>query len=330
MARTGLVLGAGGIVGQAHHAGVLAALEDQLGWDPRTADVIVGTSAGSVTGSVLRLGASAADIAAFIREEPLTADGAALFDLLAPEAIELPPFAARGLLRPWRMPSPRLVARVLRRPWAFRPSVAAMTMLPAGQVDLSTHTAVLDHLDDPDGAWPDGLLVCAARRDDGARVVFGRPGAPPASLSQAVAASCAIPGYFGPVAIEGVEYFDGGVHSPTNADILAGAELDVVVVVSPLSAAHGRARTPDAVVRYSAHRRLARELRRLRASGTEVICFEPGARALASMGVNAMADDRSSAVVDAAYTEARRRAADPRLDGRIALLTGQGDADVAA
>ena len=51
MARVGLVLGAGGIVGQAYHAGVLAAIELDLGWDPREADVIVGTSAGSVVGA---------------------------------------------------------------------------------------------------------------------------------------------------------------------------------------------------------------------------------------------------------------------------------------
>ena len=56
--RVGLVLGAGGIVGQAYHAGVLAALEVDLGWDARTADVIVGTSAGSVMGTALRMGLS--------------------------------------------------------------------------------------------------------------------------------------------------------------------------------------------------------------------------------------------------------------------------------
>lgn len=52
MTRVGLVLGGGGAVGQAHHAGVLAALEHDLGWDPRTADVIVGTSVGSITGTL--------------------------------------------------------------------------------------------------------------------------------------------------------------------------------------------------------------------------------------------------------------------------------------
>jgi predicted acylesterase/phospholipase RssA len=56
MTRIGLVLGAGGVVGHAFHAGALAALEDETGWDPRSADVIVGTSAGSVVAALLRAG----------------------------------------------------------------------------------------------------------------------------------------------------------------------------------------------------------------------------------------------------------------------------------
>ena len=73
--RVGLVLGAGGIVGQAYHAGVLAALEVDLGWDARSADVIVGTSAGSVMGTALRMGLAATDLAAWaVGAEPSAVD----------------------------------------------------------------------------------------------------------------------------------------------------------------------------------------------------------------------------------------------------------------
>src|SRR5688500_669671 len=82
MARTGLVLGAGGIVGQAYHAGVLAALEHDLGCDPRTADVIVGSSAGSVTGTLLRLGVPASDLAAYAVEAPLSVDSEPIIEQL--------------------------------------------------------------------------------------------------------------------------------------------------------------------------------------------------------------------------------------------------------
>src|SRR5256885_11906648 len=92
MQRTGLVLGAGGIVGQAYHAGVLAALEHDLGWDPRTADLIVGSSAGSVTGTLLRLGVPAHDLAAWAVEAPLSVEGAPLQEVLGGDPPDFPPF----------------------------------------------------------------------------------------------------------------------------------------------------------------------------------------------------------------------------------------------
>lgn len=316
--RVGLVLGAGGIVGQAYHAGVLAALENDLGWDPRSADVIVGSSAGSVTGAALRLGAPALDLAAYTVNAPLSDDAAALFETLGAPP-ELPPFEARSLLRPWRMPSRALLTRAARRPWAVRGAAAAATLLPAGAVDLLDHAAVLDGL--CGGELPDGLWICAARRDHGGRVVFGRPGAPRPRLSEAVAASCAIPGYFRPVRVEGTEYVDGGVHSPTNADVLRHEGLDLVIVVSPMSAARGLARTPDALARRTAHRRLELEARRLRAAGTEVVRIEPGPRVLAAMGINAMADDRADRVVRAAFLDAGAHLATDRI---VRLMTGLG------
>ena len=68
------------------------------------------------------------------------------------------------------------------------------------------------------------------------------------------------------------------------------------------------------------HRRLDQEVRRLRARGTEVIRFEPSARALASMGLNAMADDRTEAVVAAAYDDAAAHARERRTAFRLAPL----------
>lgn len=318
MTRTGLVLGAGGVVGQAYEAGVLAALEHDLGWDPRTADVIVGTSAGSVTGTLLRLGVAAHDLAAFAVEAPLTVEGAPVLEHLSAAREPFPPLRAADFLRPWRMPSPALLLRLAQRPWAFRPSVAAMTLLPAGKVDITERANLIDDL--VGGAWPAGLLVCAVRRRDGARVVFGRPGSPPAPLSRAVAASCAIPGYFAPIPVHGVEYIDGGVYSPSNADVLRDERLDLVVIVSPMSAANGRAATLDALYRYGVHRRLEREVRKLRATGTKVVRIEPGPHALAAMGLNAMAEDRSDRVVQAAFVEAGRYASQARIDGRLAPL----------
>src|SRR6516165_7701542 len=228
-ASIGLVLGAGGVVGQAYQAGVLAALEREIGWDPRLATVIVGTSAGSVTGAALRVGVPATDLAASLYGVPTSRRGGAILHRILPaDSGPLPTPTVRSLFRPWNLPSPALLARTARRPWAFRPEVAAVTLFPAGQIDITERARGLDeHI----GAlWPDGLRICAVRRSDGARVVFGRPGAPATRLAPAVLASCAIPGYFKPVTIDGTEYMDGGVHSVTNADVLRHDVLDLVLV----------------------------------------------------------------------------------------------------
>lgn len=320
MPRVGLVLGAGGTVGQAYHAGVLAALENDLGWDPREADVIVGTSAGSITGALLRLGVPAAELAAWAVHAPLRLDRGPVREWLSQEPPEFPPFTPRVWLRPWRPPSPALLAKMARKPWAVRPTVAALTCAPRGKVDLLEHAGALENLA---GQWPEGLRVCAVRRRDGERVVFGSPGAPDAPLAAAVASSCAIPGYFAPVRIGRADYVDGGIHSPSNADVLAGEDLDIVIAVSPMSTST-KVRAVDAALRYGTHRRLVRELRRLERRGVTVVRFEPGAKALAAMGVNMMADDRGDAVVQAAFIESGTMAAGRFLAQRLKPVRRRG------
>ena len=302
---TGLVLGAGGVVGQAYQAGVLSALQRETGWDPRQATIIVGTSAGSVTGAALRVGVPATDLAASLYGVPTSRRGGAILRHILPSDVEpLPTPSFGSLFRPWNLPSTALITRAMRRPWAFRPDVAAMTLLPKGQIDISERARGLDeHMG---GRWPRGLRICTVRRSDGARVVFGRDGAPSARLAAAVLASCAIPGYFQPVDIGGTEYVDGGVHSATNADVLRSERLDVVVVISSMSAARGRANGADGWLRRTVHRRMEREIDRLREAGVVVISLEPGAESRRAMGLRAMAEDRGPQVIEAAYEETRQ------------------------
>src|SRR5205814_8004988 len=54
--KVGLVLGGGGILGGAWLVGALYALTEAAGWDPATADYVVGTSAASVVGSLVASG----------------------------------------------------------------------------------------------------------------------------------------------------------------------------------------------------------------------------------------------------------------------------------
>src|SRR5215467_490822 len=102
--RIGLVLGAGGAVGHAFHAGVLAALEEATGWQPDSAEVIVGTSAGSIVAALVRAGCSARDLADASLRRPLSPAGQALFERI-------------GRRAPLPTPGPQL-ADVLRGPAA--------------------------------------------------------------------------------------------------------------------------------------------------------------------------------------------------------------------
>ncbi len=302
----GLVLGAGGVVGQAYQAGVLAALEREVGWDPRDAAIIVGTSAGSVTGAALRVGVPATDLAATTYGwRPSRKGGALLERILPSDSGPLPVPSLRSIIRPWSLPTPALLVRTARRPLAFRPDVAAMTLLPRGQIDITERADGLNAF--MGDRWPKGLRICAVRRSDGARVVFGRDGAPHARLADAVLASCAIPGYFRPIAIEGEEYVDGGVHSITNADVLRTETLDTVIIISSMSASHGNAYGADGLIRRRVHRRMEHEIARLEANGMAVIRLEPGAESRRVMGLRAMAEDRGPRVIEAAYEETRKR-----------------------
>src|SRR5438445_194005 len=79
-----------------------------------------------------------------------------------------------------------------------------------------------------------------------------------------LAASCAVPWLFAPVEVDGVRYFDGGVHSPTNLDLLAGLGLDLVIVVSPMSVARHPGRQVDLPLRRLFRLRLGREAAKVR------------------------------------------------------------------
>jgi NTE family protein len=312
MARIGLVLGAGGIVGQAYQAGVLAALEAHAGWDPRSADLIIGTSAGSITGTLLRGGVPAADLAAWTTRAPLSLEGQLLEELFGTEFPELEPLRVSHLLRRPSPPSPALVQRLLRRPWQPPGVGLLLTMVAPGRRDISRFLEPLRTVEPP--GWHDGdLWICAVRRRDGRRVVFGRPGSPPVPLHLAVAASCSVPGYFAPVSINRISYVDGGVHSPTNAALTLRQDLQMVIVVSPMSGAQGVPTDAIGVVRRHSTFRLGLEVRALRAAGIDVIVFEPDASVQAVMNQEWMSRARVDEITRAALASALARVRDPRI-----------------
>ncbi|WP_448624177.1 patatin-like phospholipase family protein [Geodermatophilus sp. URMC 64] len=307
-ARVGLVLGGGGVVGQAYHSGVLAVLQHDFGFDARSADLIVGTSAGSITGTLLRLGVSPEDLAAWTVKAPLSSEDAVLHQVAAADLPELAPFRPLELLRrPARLPGWHMIHRAVTRPWRFRPLAAGLALLAPGRHDIVEQLAALRELET--AAWPDQLWITAVRRRDSRRVVFGRPGAPPAPLHLAVAASCAVPGYFAPVSIAGHSYVDGGIHSPTNAAVLRGSGLDLAIIVSPMSGPAGLRPDLYAVTRRHSARLLRREVRALEEAGVRTLVFTPGAAEQEAIGNDMMSRHRLDEVLQQSFFAAGARAA---------------------
>lgn len=309
-----LVLGAGGVAGGAFHAGVLAALHDALGWDPRTASAIVGTSAGSITGVTLRAGLSAPDLFARSLGRSMSPQGEKLMASVGA------PMRSSAL----RAPGPKLpsmgdialtLARAATRPFAARAPALLAGLLPEGSIGTDWISAAVASLH-PD-SWSDQTLwICAVRRSDGRLVVFGRDSTP--SVSDAVAASCAIPGYFRSVEIDGVAYIDGGVHSPTNADLVRVLEPELVIVSSPMSRA-GAPRELASPIRHWSRLVLETEAVRLRRAGIEVVAFQPTPDDVRIMG-NAMDPTHRAAITSHIHRSTLRRLARSDTLARLSAI----------
>lgn len=310
-------MGAGGLTGQAFHAGVLAALVEATGWDPRSAAVLVGTSAGSGVGAYLRLGMSAPDYASMLGTGPMTDAGVALVERLGPSGDWQTPTLPRQWPQPPRL---SLLGRIATRPLSVRPESVLGVLAPPGRIDTETWAASLRALTGP--AWPDEpLWICAVRTSDARRVVFGSPGAPATDVATAVAASSAVPSYFAPVTISGARYVDGAAHSPTNADLLVREPLDLAIVSSPMSAAGAiSVRSWGDAARRHFRFRLALEVRRLRSAGIPTLVFQPSTDDLAAMGGAAMDQTRNAHVVEQAWATTLRRLQEEHRAERVALL----------
>ncbi|MCY4665681.1 MAG: patatin-like phospholipase family protein [Acidimicrobiaceae bacterium] len=233
----GLVFSAGGAAAEAWHAGVVGALHQVTGWDARGAELILGTSAGAITGLCLRAGIPPADLYAHRRGEPVSGEGQTIIDRV------VTPYREGRSERDWSEQgpqSPTLIARSLWPPWQARPLHAAVGLLPRGtRTTEALQQRMAELHPEP---WPAARFwVPAVRLSDGERVVFGRDDLQ-ATAAEAVRASCAVPVLFEPVTVDGRRYVDGGLHSYTNADLMGPPAFDLVVVSSPMSGTAGWSR----------------------------------------------------------------------------------------
>jgi NTE family protein len=225
--RTALVLGGGGITGIAWEIGVLAGLAE-AGTDLTGADLVVGTSAGSVVGALLT---SESDLAAVYERQLAPATGEQVARL---NRATLAQFG-------WAM------LRSRGRDVEFRRRIGALA-LAAEKAGLTPSEQ--ERLDVIGGRlagtqWPQRqLVITAVDSETGEFRTFDRDSGVP--LLHAVAASCAVPGVYPPVTIDGRRYVDGGMRSAANADLAQG--YDRLVVLAPIPRGVGPMASVDAQV----------------------------------------------------------------------------------
>lgn len=260
------MLGSGGLTGIAWELGLLTGLAER-GIDLTGADLVVGTSAGSVVGAQITSGTSLTELYQAQLAPPngeITASMSRRLQLHYVSAVMLSRNAARARVRLGRisLASPPLAEEVRREVIAAR---------------LPTHD------------WPSQrLLITAVDAETGEPTTFSADSG--AGLIEAVAASCAVPGVWPPVVINGRRWMDGGMRSSANADLAAGYER--IVVLAPI--AQGFRALPSA----------SRQCRALTAAGHSVTLVTPDQQALAAIGRNMLSPVQAAPAAQAGRAQA--------------------------
>jgi NTE family protein len=271
-----LVLGAGGVTGVAWELGVLRSLE--AGGSPVTdADLVVGTSAGSLVGAQVTSGVALAELVERQLDPPdPTWERTVEFDLAT---------MASGWVE---------LAQQASGPQDFRARVGARALNASALAEDERMEVIISRL--PVRDWPARpLLITAVDVGSGEFVIFDRDAGVPLPL--AVAASCAVPMVWPPVTIDGHRYMDGGLRSVTNVDLAAGH--DTVLVIAPLPNPGMGPLMPG----------IGSELRKLRPEA-RVLVVNPDEAALDAFGPNVLDPARRADAARAGLAQGERLVAE--------------------
>jgi NTE family protein len=272
MTGKALVLGGGGVTGIAWEIGILAGLAE-AGLDLTDADLVIGTSAGSVVGVDVCSGTPLADL----------------------YAVQTRPPAANEINA--RM-SAAMMARYVRamvftaKPEVARARVGRMALRARTESEEARRRVIESRL--PTFEWPAGRLqITAVEAQTGRFAVFDA--ASGVRLLDAVGASCAVPGIWPPVTIDARRYVDGGMRSAANADLASGCGQ--VVVIAPLAQGFG------------AMESVSKQAARLTSQGSKVAVITPSVAALRAIGRNVLDPARRPGAALAGHDQAAGEAA---------------------
>ena len=272
MAGKALVLGSGGITGAAWEVGLVAGLAAH-GLDLTAADLILGTSAGSLAGAQLTSGIGLAELYAA---------------QCAPSEVAVTATMGRALMLRYGLA-------------VFTPGTPARARKRLGRVaraspplDEAQRRAVIEAWL-PSHEWPaQRLLITAVDARTGEGGTFNSSSG--VSLIEAVSASCAVPGVWPPVLLNGRRWMDGGMRSAANADLAAGHER--VVVLAPIW--KGLRVMPAALL----------QCRDLARAGSAVVLVAPNAESAAALGSNVLDSAGRPAAARAGYAQAEAALSD--------------------
>ncbi len=281
-----LVLGAGGTLGEAWMTGLLAGIEEARGLDLLRTESFVGTSAGAIVAARLAGGRRP-------RRPPGRAEIAAAAPAAAgPGRLERLTTRILGPACPPAMRLERIPGGLIRG--------RALALLPEGAHSTADLERSLGRL----RARFDGRLrVVGVDLRSGGRVVFGAPGAPDATVARAVAASCAVPGYFRPVRIGGRDYVDGAAWSLNNLDVAPAGRRTELLCLSPTAGLPVDARSPLGLIRAALRSRQLLEVAALRRRGVRLRMVGPGRPAARLMAADLMDPTDREAVLRAGYAQ---------------------------
>jgi NTE family protein len=283
-----LVLGGGGPVGEAWESGVILGLRDK-GIDLSNADLILGTSAGAIVGARL---AARIPTVEFTRAALAPAD--------APLPGQPTHAAPAGPPPDLSFLADKLQEMATRR--GYLQSIGA----EIGRWAIEVHPVISESdfvasykRRFPKMEWPTHPYECVAvNAGDGSYRVWNESSG--VALADAVASSCALPGVFAPVSIDGHRYMDGGVRSVTNADLARGCRI--AVILAPTVG------LSDPLAKdFTAH--LDDELKTLHDSGCEVELIAPDAASLKAFGPSIGDERHRAAPLEAGRREGQAKAA---------------------